>query len=104
MPRFGVEAGGTDCCTAPGVECRHAQVLVESARRLPRAGMFEQGAGALQIVEAYHALRRYTPRASLIPPKLDFGEPYMWPYVYQVGVGCEPLSLRCRGVRELRRC
>lgn len=55
--------------------------------------MFEQGAGALQIVEAYHALRRYKPRASLIPPKLDFEEPYMWPYAYQVSVGSKPCAV-----------
>lgn len=48
------------------------------------AGVFEQGAGALDVVAAFHLLSRYTPRASLLPPSLDLTDAYMWPYNRQV--------------------
>lgn len=63
------------------------QVLVESARKVTGgagAGVFEQGAGALDVVAAFHLLSSYTPRASLLPPTLNLTDPYMWPYSRQV--------------------
>lgn len=62
------------------------QVLVESARKVTGgagAGVFEQGAGALDVVAAFHLLSSYTPRASLLPPTLNLTDPYMWPYSRQ---------------------
>ena len=60
------------------------QVLTESARRVRGAGVFEQGAGALELIEAFQLLSRYTPRASFLPPSLDLTDPYMWPFSRQV--------------------
>ena len=60
------------------------QILMESAHRLPDANMFEQGAGKLDLLNAYHALLDYKPRISLIPNRLDFTDcPYMWPFCTQ---------------------
>ncbi len=61
------------------------QVVLASATRLPDANMFEQGAGKLNLVEAYEVLKRYdTPQASLYPSYLDLTEcPYFWPYCSQ---------------------
>ncbi|CAM9574164.1 unnamed protein product, partial [Ectocarpus sp. 13 AM-2016] len=59
------------------------QVLTESARRVKEAGVFEQGAGALDVAGAFVLLSRYTPRASLLPPQLDLTDPYMWPFSRQ---------------------
>ncbi|CAN0075207.1 unnamed protein product, partial [Ectocarpus sp. 4 AP-2014] len=59
------------------------QVLTESARRVKEVGVFEQGAGALDVAEAFVLLSRYTPRASLLPPQLDLTDPYMWPFSRQ---------------------
>jgi hypothetical protein len=39
------------------------QALLASARRLPGVGMFEQGAGKLDLLRAYQLLSTYTPQA-----------------------------------------
>ncbi|CAM9461129.1 unnamed protein product, partial [Laminaria digitata] len=64
-------------------QARSRPVLVESARRVKGAGVFEQGAGALNLMEAFQLLRSYTPRASFLPPSLDLTDPYMWPFSRQ---------------------
>ena len=38
------------------------QALLASARRLPGVGMFEQGAGKLDLLRAYQLLSTYTPQ------------------------------------------
>lgn len=43
------------------------QALLSSARRLPGIGMFEQGAGKLDLVRAFHFLQSYTPTVTLSP-------------------------------------
>jgi hypothetical protein len=43
------------------------QALLGTAHRLPGIGMFEQGAGRLDLLSAFHYLRSYTPRATLSP-------------------------------------
>lgn len=43
------------------------QALLESARRLPGVGMFEQGAGRLDLLSAFLYLRSYTPTVTLSP-------------------------------------
>lgn len=43
------------------------QALLSSARRLPGVGMFEQGAGKLDLLRAFHFLRLYTPMCTLSP-------------------------------------
>lgn len=60
------------------------QVLTESARRVQGAGVFEQGAGTLNLVGAFELLGRYTPRATFLPASLDLTDPYMWPFSRQV--------------------
>ncbi|XP_031843340.1 membrane-bound transcription factor site-1 protease [Nomia melanderi] len=67
------------------------QALLGSARRLPGVGMFEQGAGKLDLLRAFHFLRSYTPVATLSPSYIDLTEcQYMWPYctqaVYHTGM------------------
>ncbi|XP_017891773.1 membrane-bound transcription factor site-1 protease isoform X1 [Ceratina calcarata] len=60
------------------------QALLGSARRLPGVGMFEQGAGKLDLLRAFHFLRSYTPIATLSPSYIDLTEcQYMWPYCTQ---------------------
>ncbi|XP_003739579.1 membrane-bound transcription factor site-1 protease [Galendromus occidentalis] len=60
------------------------QALLSSARRLSGPNMFEQGWGKLNLIEAYQALRAYTPQATVSPSYIDFTEcPYMWPYCTQ---------------------
>ena len=60
------------------------QALVESAVRHPVPNIFEQGAGLLNVTGAFEILKAYIPRASFLPPKLDFTDcPYMWPYCSQ---------------------
>ncbi|XP_037086753.1 LOW QUALITY PROTEIN: membrane-bound transcription factor site-1 protease-like [Pollicipes pollicipes] len=60
------------------------QALMASARRLPGVNMFEQGAGKLDLIKAYHVLSRYKPQASLSPSYVDLTEcQYMWPYCTQ---------------------
>ena len=39
------------------------QALMESAQRLRGANMFEQGAGMLDLLRAYHLLKNYKPQA-----------------------------------------
>ncbi|CAK9822443.1 Membrane-bound transcription factor site-1 protease [Anthophora retusa] len=67
------------------------QALLSSARRLPGVGMFEQGAGKLDLLRAFHFLRSYIPIATLSPSYIDLTEcQYMWPYctqaVYHTGM------------------
>ncbi|XP_003696264.1 membrane-bound transcription factor site-1 protease [Apis florea] len=67
------------------------QALLNSARRLSGVGMFEQGAGKLDLLRAFHFLRSYTPIATLSPSYIDLTEcQYMWPYctqaVYHTGM------------------
>lgn len=60
------------------------QALIEGAARLDGPNIFEQGAGRLNLLESYEILAKYEPRASLVPPALDFLEcPYMWPFCRQ---------------------
>ncbi|KAJ8674081.1 hypothetical protein QAD02_005343 [Eretmocerus hayati] len=60
------------------------QALLETAYRLPGIGMFEQGAGRLDLLGAFYYLRSYTPRATLSPNYIDLTEcQYMWPYCTQ---------------------
>ncbi|XP_015585163.1 membrane-bound transcription factor site-1 protease isoform X2 [Cephus cinctus] len=60
------------------------QALLGSARRISGVGMFEQGAGRLDLLRAFHFLRSYTPIATLSPSYIDLTEcQYMWPYCTQ---------------------
>ena len=60
------------------------QALMSSARRLPGVGIFEQGAGKLDLLKAYQVLTTYTPQATLSPPYVDMTEcQYFWPYCTQ---------------------
>ncbi|XP_057334911.1 membrane-bound transcription factor site-1 protease [Microplitis mediator] len=60
------------------------QALLSSARRLPGIGMFEQGAGKLDLLRAFYFLRSYTPQVTLSPSYIDLTEcQYMWPYCTQ---------------------
>ena len=60
------------------------QALVHTAARLPRAHIFEQGMGKLDLLSAYAYLSNYRPHASVIPEQLDLTDcPYMWPYCAQ---------------------
>ncbi|MCO5579317.1 hypothetical protein L7F22_033172 [Adiantum nelumboides] len=60
------------------------QALIEGAARLDGPNIYEQGAGRLNLLESYEILSKYEPRASLVPPALDFLEcPYMWPFCRQ---------------------
>ena len=60
------------------------QALLASARRLPGVGMFEQGAGKLDLLRTYQTLTAYTPQVSLSPSYLDTTEcQYFWPYCTQ---------------------
>lgn len=60
------------------------QALVESASALPRAHIFEQGLGVLNLPGAYEILRSYRPRASALPARLDLTDcPFMWPLCAQ---------------------
>ena len=66
------------------------QALVEGAVRLTAAGdrsMYAQGAGKLNLVNAFDILQTYAPRASLVPGSLDFEHeascPYAWPHCAQ---------------------
>ncbi|XP_014489170.1 PREDICTED: membrane-bound transcription factor site-1 protease [Dinoponera quadriceps] len=67
------------------------QALLGSARRLPGIGMFEQGAGKLDLLRAFQFLQSYTPIVTLSPSYIDLTEcQYMWPYctqaVYHTGM------------------
>lgn len=60
------------------------QALMSSARRLPGVGIFEQGAGKLDLLKAYQVLTTYTPQATLSPSYVDMTEcQYFWPYCTQ---------------------
>ena len=60
------------------------QALMSSARRLPGVGIFEQGAGKLDLLKAYQVLTTYTPQATLSPAYVDMTEcQYFWPYCTQ---------------------
>lgn len=80
------------------------QSLLETAHRLPGVGMFEQGAGRLDLLRAFHYLKNYIPSATLSPrlalrivsncqifhiflstfSYIDLTEcQYMWPYCTQ---------------------
>jgi len=60
------------------------QALIASARRLPGVGMFEQGAGKLDLLRTYQTLSTYTPQISLSPSYVDTTEcQYFWPYCTQ---------------------
>ena len=50
----------------------------------PGVGIFEQGAGKLDLLKAYQVLTTYTPQATLSPPYVDMTEcQYFWPYCTQ---------------------
>lgn len=60
------------------------QALIASSRRLPGVGMFEQGAGKLDLLRTYQTLSTYTPQISLSPSYVDTTEcQYFWPYCTQ---------------------
>jgi hypothetical protein len=60
------------------------QALVEGAVRLPDLNMYEQGNGRINLPNSQKVLAEYSPRASIIPPAIDFTDcPYMWPYCTQ---------------------
>lgn len=48
------------------------QALVEGAVKLPGLNLYEQGAGKLSVVGSKAVLEAYNPRASLVPPTLNF--------------------------------
>jgi len=52
----------------------------------PDSSIFEQGAGSLDLVGAFHRMVQYTPHVSVIPNSLDMtpeGCPYLWPLCEQ---------------------
>ena len=60
------------------------QVLTESAVRLSKASVFEQGGGRLNLDGAIRLLKAYTPRISFYPSYYDLTEcPYFSPYCEQ---------------------
>jgi membrane-bound transcription factor site-1 protease len=60
------------------------QALVEGAVRLPDINIYEQGNGRINLPASQKVLAAYSPRASVIPPAIDFTDcPYMWPYCTQ---------------------
>ncbi len=60
------------------------QILIEGADMILGANMFEQGQGAMNIGRSYEVLKAYSPRASLVPAKLDLTScPYAWPFCKQ---------------------
>ncbi|XP_008795050.2 subtilisin-like protease SBT6.1 [Phoenix dactylifera] len=60
------------------------QALVEGATKLSGPNMYEQGAGRLNLWEAYEILKSYQPRASIFPCVLDYTDcPYSWPFCRQ---------------------
>jgi hypothetical protein len=42
------------------------QALVEGAKKIPGPGLYEQGAGRLDLQASHEILKHYTPRASLV--------------------------------------
>lgn len=60
------------------------QALVEGATRIEERNIYEQGNGALNLVNSMEILKDYKPRASLIPSVVNFTDcPYMWPFCTQ---------------------
>eukprot|EP00668_Euglena_longa_P016680 GGOE01020970.1.p1 GENE.GGOE01020970.1~~GGOE01020970.1.p1 ORF type:complete len:1054 (-),score=230.20 GGOE01020970.1:108-3023(-) len=60
------------------------QVLTATARRLPEANIFEQGAGLMDLEGAAAMAVRYVPHVSLLPAALNLTDcPYLWPYCSQ---------------------
>lgn len=60
------------------------QVLIESAVRVPRTSLFEQGAGRLNLPGAVKLMESYVPHVSFHPPYFDTTEcPYFAPYCEQ---------------------
>ena len=60
------------------------QSLMHGAERLENANMFEQGAGALDLISTWKVMQHYSPQASLFPAYIDYNDcPYMWPYCAQ---------------------
>ncbi|XRB20494.1 membrane-bound transcription factor site-1 protease [Pseudoscourfieldia marina] len=59
------------------------QALVEGAQRVRGrdAHAYVQGQGKLDVLKSANVLKRYKPRASVVPAALDLTEcPYMWPH------------------------
>jgi len=62
------------------------QAIVETAKRLPRPGVFEQGSGKMDAYAAYEWLHsdKGKPHASALPAELFLEQcPYMWPFCEQ---------------------
>lgn len=60
------------------------QALMAGAKRVVNANMYEQGAGALDLIASWKVLQNYSPQASLSPPYIDYSDcPYMWPHCSQ---------------------
>ena len=60
------------------------QALVEGAKRMPDVSMYEQGQGKLDVPASRDILLNYTPRASVVPAKLDLTDsPFFWPFCQQ---------------------
>ena len=60
------------------------QALMAGAKRVENANMYEQGAGALDLIASWKVLQNYSPQASLSPPYIDYSDcPYMWPHCSQ---------------------
>mmetsp|Transcript_1171 Transcript_1171/g.3431 ORF Transcript_1171/g.3431 Transcript_1171/m.3431 type:complete len:1157 (-) Transcript_1171:13-3483(-) len=60
------------------------QALVEGAVVLNGPHMFEQGQGKINLVNSMNILKKYKPRASAVPAKVDLTLcPYMWPLCKQ---------------------
>ena len=60
------------------------QALMAGAKRVENANMYEQGAGALDLIASWKVLQNYSPQASLSPPYIDYTDcPYMWPHCSQ---------------------
>uniref|UniRef100_A0A7N0ZYW1 Uncharacterized protein n=1 Tax=Kalanchoe fedtschenkoi TaxID=63787 RepID=A0A7N0ZYW1_KALFE len=60
------------------------QALVESAAKISGPNMYEQGAGRVDLLSSYEILKRYQPKASILPSVLDFTDcPYSWPFCRQ---------------------
>ncbi|KAL0128343.1 hypothetical protein PUN28_003553 [Cardiocondyla obscurior] len=79
-----VETNGSEINKEKVTPASMKQALLNSARRLPGIGMFEQGAGKLDLLRAFHFLQSYTPIVTLHPSYIDLTEcQYMWPYCTQ---------------------
>lgn len=54
------------------------QALVEGARPIDGAHMFEQGAGAIDLIASKRIMEEYVPRASALPSTIDLADGYYW--------------------------